>query len=200
MPILAADADALYDSDMIASLRGAITNISHGFAIVEVGGVGYKVFLAEDTALAMSVGSEVTLFTYMAVRETALELFGFQTETEQNFFELLLEVPGVGPRSALNILSLADVHTLKEAIASKNASYLTRVSGIGKKSAEKIVITLQDKVGIASGDLTGEADAQEALRALGYSPKEAREALRAVPHEVTEIQERVREALKILGK
>ncbi len=191
-----------YDGGMIASIRGTVTGVSKSSLIIDVGGVGYRIYTTEATALSYSVGSPAELSTYLAVRENALDLFGFENTAELSFFELLLEVPGIGPRSALNILSIADIRTLREAIASKNAGYLTRVSGIGKKSAEKIVITLQDKVtkGTPIGNLDSEADALEALRALGYSPKEARDALQEVPREITDVGERVRAALGLLGK
>lgn len=187
---------------MIASIRGTVQRVLKSSLIIEVQGIGYRVYTTEAAALSYSPGTPIELSTYLAVRENALDLFGFENPVELSFFELLLEVPGIGPRSALNILSLADVGTLRQAIATKNATYLTRVSGIGKKSAEKIVITLQDKISKETdiGNLDTEADALEALRALGYSPKEARDALQEVPRDITDVGERVRAALQLLGK
>jgi Holliday junction DNA helicase RuvA len=191
-----------YDGAMIAGLRGVVTGTGKGFLVIEVGGISYKVYATEDTVTTALAGTEISVVTYLVVRENALELFGFKRASELHFFELLLEVPGIGPRSALNILGLADVSTLREAIASKNANYLTRVSGIGKKNAEKIVITLQDKVakGDDAFDMEGETEALEALHSLGYSQKEARQALEMVPREVTGTGDRIREALKMLAK
>ncbi len=187
---------------MIAELRGTVSSIQKGSLILDVAGVGYKVYMTEGSLLTLAEGAPAKLAIYTVVRETALELFGFESRAAQNLFELLLEVPGIGPRSALGILSLADVRTLEGAIASGNAAYLTRVSGIGKKSAEKIVITLQDKIQKQDGmdGASEEGDALEALHALGYSPKEAREALQNVPRDVTDAGARIREALKILGR
>ena len=117
---------------------------------------------------------------------------------------MLLSVSGIGPKSALSVLDIASIETLRSAISSGNAGYLTNVSGIGKKTAEKIIIELRDKVGVsASGtdaSLRGDEDALEAMRALGYSAAEARDALRKVPTTIASGTERLREALKIMGK
>jgi Holliday junction DNA helicase RuvA len=137
------------------------------------------------------------------VRETALDLYGFVGEREQGLFEKLLTVSGIGPKSALGILDLASVETLHSAIVSGNAAYLTSVSGIGKKTAEKIVLELKDKMGAAisaSGEaVSGDHEALEAMHALGYSQSEAREALRKVPASVMGSSDRIREALRIIG-
>lgn len=187
---------------MIAGIRGKVVDTGKGYVTLDVQGVFYRVFTTEATVSTLTPNEEATMLTYLSVRENSLELFGFLLETERMFFELLLEVPGIGPRSALNVLSLADVATLREAISSKNAGYLTKVSGIGKKSAEKIVITLQDKVEKMESafDMSGETDALEALQALGYSPREAREALQQIPRDVESTRDRIRDALRILGK
>jgi holliday junction DNA helicase RuvA len=153
--------------------------------------------------VTLTAGSKASLWTYLAVRENALDLYGFPNETEQYFFEMLLTVSGIGPKSALAILNIADVETLRSAVARGNAGYLTNVSGIGKKTAEKIIIELRDKVGLAaegtSDAMKGDEEALEAMRSLGYSPGEARDALRKVPQELTKSNDRLREALKILG-
>lgn len=188
---------------MIGHLEGTVTAIRAGFIILSAHGVGYKVSVTKDTLGHLSHGSQASLFTYLAVRENALDLYGFQSESDQHFFELLLMVSGIGPKSALAILDIADVETLRSAIAQGNAGYLTSVSGIGKKTAEKIVVELRDKVGLAmegaSSTMKGDQEALEAMRALGYSPAEARDALRKVPQEFTKSNDRLREALKILG-
>ncbi|MFA7309888.1 MAG: Holliday junction branch migration protein RuvA, partial [Candidatus Paceibacterota bacterium] len=148
--------------------------------------------------------STVALWTYLAVREDALDLYGFSHEEELRFFELLLSVSGIGPKSALAVLDIASVETLRSAISAANANYLTTVSGIGKKTAEKIVLELKDKMpkgapGSASA-LRGDQEALEAMRALGYSASEARDALREVPVEIEGGSDRLRAALKLLGK
>jgi Holliday junction DNA helicase RuvA len=171
---------------------------------VQAGGVGYRVFVLKETLARAAEGSPVSFWIYTAVREDALDLYGFAHEDELRFFELLLSVSGIGPKSALSILDIASVETLRSAIAHGNAGYLTNVSGIGKKTAEKIVLELKDKVKAsehaASGALKGDQEALEAMRSLGYSAAEARDALRQVPSHIETGSERLREALRILGK
>jgi len=188
---------------MIGFLEGDVKALRPGFAIVLAGGVGYKVAATKQVLAHMRVGARVSLWTYLAVRETALDLYGFADEEELRFFDLLLMVSGIGPKSALAILDIATVETLRSAIAQSNAGYLTNVSGIGKKTAEKIIVELKDKVGLgaegSSGVLKGDEEALEAMRSLGYSPGEARDALRKVPATFSASNDRLREALKILG-
>lgn len=188
---------------MIGHLEGVVTAVRPGFIILSCAGVGYRVAATKQTLAGLSAGSKTSLWTYLAVRENALDLYGFRDEAEQHFFELLLTVSGIGPKSALAILDIADAETLRSAIARGNAGYLTNVSGIGKKTAEKIIVELKDKVGLAaegtSDAMKGDEEALEAMRSLGYSPGEAREALRKVPLEFTKSNDRLREALKILG-
>lgn len=188
---------------MIGHLEGTVKALRSGGAIIAVQGVGYKVALSKHALTRLSIGSSAAIWTYLAVRESVLDLYGFHSESELHFFELLLTVPGVGPKSALAILDIASAETLRAAIAKGNAEYLTKVSGIGRKTAEKIVLELRDKVGIGSEEtleaFEGDAEALEALRALGYSPSEARDALRRVPPTIVGSAERVREALKQLS-
>ena len=192
-----------YDDAMIGHLRGSVSAVRAGYAIVSAGGVGYKVFGTRELLLTLTQGSETSVWTHLAVRESILDLYGFSNEEELRLFELLLTVSGIGPKSALAILDIASVETLRSAISASNASYLTKVSGIGKKTAEKIVLELRDKVGasIEGSDaaLHGDEEALEAMRALGYSQGEARDALRKVPQEIERSNERLREALRILG-
>jgi Holliday junction DNA helicase RuvA len=191
-----------YDETMIGSVEGAVSAKRAGFIILAAGGVGYKVAATRETLAHCKVGETMFLWTHLAVREDSLDLYGFKTENDVHFFELLLTVPGVGPKSALAILDMAPVETLHSAIAQSNTQYLTKVSGVGKKTAEKIVLELRDKVGKETdvhGTLQGDEDALEAMRSLGYSVREARDALRAVPREVIKSNDRLREALRILG-
>jgi holliday junction DNA helicase RuvA len=187
---------------MIGSLEGVVFAKRAGFILVSVSGVGYKIAATRETLAKLKEGRSAALWTHLAVREDALDLYGFYTEEEMLFFELLLTVSGIGPKSALAVLDLADIKTLRSAIASANASYLTKVSGIGKKTADKIVFELKEKVGKnvnEGGVLSGEEEALEAMRTLGYTPAEARDALRKVPSEVKGGSARLREALRILG-
>lgn len=188
---------------MIGHLAGETRAVRLTYAIVSAGGVGYKVFATKETLARLTEGSEAALWTSLAVRENALDLYGFSDEEELRFFEMLQTVSGIGPKSALAILDIASTETLRSAISGGNAGYLTKVSGIGKKTAEKIVLELKDKVGLAAADstrvLTGDEEALEAMKALGYSHSEAREALRKVPSSITGASGRLREALKLLG-
>lgn len=187
---------------MLGHLDGKVIAKRAGFAILSAGGVGYKVATTREALASCKVGESAALWTHLAVREDSLDLFGFSSEDELYFFELLLTVPGVGPKSALAILDLAPVETLRSAISQGNAQYLTKVSGVGRKTAEKIVLELREKVGKdADGiSLQGDEDALEAMRSLGYTLHEARDALRKVPHEMADGSERLRAALKILGE
>lgn len=188
---------------MIGRVEGVVSAKRAGFAIVTTGGVGYKIAATHDTLAKLKEKETISLWTHLAVREDVLDLYGFRNELELRFFELLLTVPGIGPKSALAVLDIADVETLRSAIVAGNAGYLTRVSGIGKKTAEKIVLELRDKVGKSTEGsaraLSGDEEALEAMRTLGYTHTEAREALRKVPSEVESGSARLREALRILG-
>jgi Holliday junction DNA helicase RuvA len=177
-----------------------------GTALIDVHGVGYVV---RATAVALEEArrnpSRTVFLIHTVVREDVFDLYGFSNEDEQSFFKLLLEVSGVGPKTALGILNLAGIETLRSAIAAGDAAYLTRVSGVGKKSAERIVVELKDKLskagfGEGHGGRKEDGDVLEALVALGYSPLEARAALKSVPAEITDLQGRVREALRTLSK
>lgn len=189
---------------MIGYLNGVVVAVRPGFAILSASGVGYKVFATRELLLTLKLDHEAALWTHLAVRENILDLYGFSSESELRLFELLLTVSGIGPKSALAILDIASVETLRSAISAGNASYLTKVSGIGKKTAGKIVLELRDKVGASAEDgaasLHGDEEALEAMKALGYSQGEARDALRKVPQEIERSGERLREALRILGK
>ena len=189
---------------MISSLSGTVRHKDLNALVVDISGVGYKVFVTTETALETSPSSPIFLWTHLVVRETSLELFGFLDKETLDTFELLITIPGIGPRTALGILNVATPSMLRQAVASADTSYLTRVSGIGKKNAEKIVLELKDKLKITKED-TGmdtrsEGDALEALVSLGYSEHDAREALKRVSKDTKGASERVKAALKILSQ
>ena len=188
---------------MISQLNGTISYKGANYAVVSAFGVGYKVNLPLETLAKLKDGNEIKLWTYLAVREDSLNLYGFETKQELDFFELLIGVPGIGPKSAMGILSVAGIETLTNAIISRDTSYLTKISGVGKKSAEKIVLELKDKIKMADGDqitmIKEEIDAVEALRSLGYSTREASEALRSVGKNTTDVSNKIKEALKYLS-
>lgn len=192
---------------MIASLSGILRAKDERSCIVEVGGVGFKVAISTMTAAALPhLGEAISLATalYLRERDGSIELFGFLRRNEQAMFELLLQVPGVGPKGALAILSGATVDELERAIASGEEKLLMRVSGIGRKKAQKILIELKERyesLSFAEGENAEDTIAVlDALRGFGYSEREAREALRQIPKEVTTAEERMRAALRILGK
>jgi Holliday junction DNA helicase RuvA len=173
--------------------------------VVDVGGVGYKVYSPTEIIEKTPMREPVRLWTHLIVREDALDLYGFPGKEELEFFEMLITISGIGPKSALSILNLASIATLKQAIASGDSTYLTKVSGIGKKNAEKIVMELKDKLiftqeEVDSASRSYESDSLEALKALGYAEREARDALKKVPKEITDTSECVKHALKILAK
>ncbi|MES3004985.1 MAG: Holliday junction branch migration protein RuvA [Patescibacteria group bacterium] len=183
---------------MIGYLKGTILHTDDRFIILDVSGVGYKVFT--NTAF-VNTAKEVSFWTYLAVRETALDLYGFQTKEEMDFFELLITVSGIGPKSALSIMGLATLKNLRQAIKTGDVGHLVKVSGVGKKNAEKIVVELKDKIGdieFGVGEGVSDMDALEALKSLGYNEKDAREVLKKVS-DVSDTGEKVRKALKLLS-
>ena len=190
---------------MIGSLRGTVSGLIRGTVVVDVGGVGYRMHVTADTLTRLSEGQEVFMWTHMAVRETSQDLYGFLAKDDLIWFELLLTVSGIGPKSALNIVNAVDTDTLKSSIARGDAASLASAPGIGKKTAEKVVLELREKVGSiesksGSAVSNAETDIIDALESLGYSPKEARETLRAIPPTAVTTEERIREAIKIASR
>jgi len=186
---------------MIAKLNGTADELYLDKLIVVTSGVGYLVYTTTQTLANVRLGQTITLYTHHAIRETAMDLYGFLDRETLSFFELLLSISGIGPKSALGILNAAPIETLRSGIQSGDASHLTKVSGIGKKSAEKIILELRDKLGSidTGGDnLLGSGDAIEALTALGYSLPDARAVIQKMdPNASTE--DMVKRALKQLG-
>lgn len=187
---------------MIASIQGTVAGTHKDHLIVTVGGIGYKVF-APFSTLERVDGGEVFLHTLLIVREDALSLYGFATLTEREVFERLITVNGVGPKLALSVLSTLTIDSLRNAVLSDRAELLTRVPGIGKKTAQKIVIELKDKLGAgldsAPTDLFDDvnSDVMDALVALGYSIVEAQTAIQSLPIDAPRnVEERVRLALQ----
>ncbi len=192
---------------MIAKIKGIIDFVGNGFIVVDVSGVGYKIYASIETmrVLGKKKGNEEVLWTHQVVRENFLDLYGFTEYAELEFFELLITISGIGPKSALGVLNVAPVDTLRRAVSTGDTTYLTKVSGIGKKIAEKIVLELSDKLGSlstehkGSGVMKEESDTLDALIALGYSQIEAREALKKVSEGNVGTNEKVKAALKALG-
>jgi len=189
---------------LIAQLEGTILYMKSAYVVIGVSGVGYKVFSTEWTLGQIAGKPKVALFTHTYVREDTLALYGFLTLAELEMFELLISVSGIGPKAALGILTIADPDTIRAAVSTEDSTILTRVSGVGKKTAQRVILELKNKVadlplGTESGVLA-DSEALEALTSLGYSVSVAREALKSVPKETTDTSERVKIALKNLGK
>ncbi|MEK7063149.1 MAG: Holliday junction branch migration protein RuvA [Patescibacteria group bacterium] len=184
---------------MIGSLRGTVCGHIRGQVLIDVGGVGYRVGVTADSLTSLVEGQEVLLWTHMAVRETAQDLYGFRTQEELLWFEMLLTVSGVGPKSALAIMSAVDTATLESAIARRDLSALA-APGVGKKTAEKIVLELREKVGSIESVGPGSSDVVDALVGLGYSQKEARDVARSLPPSLASTEDRIREAIRIASR
>ncbi len=188
---------------MIGYLQGTMIDVREQSLILLVGGVGYEVFVPRHVLGNARHNVEISLWTATIVRETSLELFGFSTPDEYELFKKLISISGVGPRSALNILDIAPIENLVGAIRSNDASLLTKVSGIGKKTAEKIVLELHDKIDNIHTEISatrgGDTDVLDALISLGYNQLQAREALAHLSDDITEINDRIKEALRFLA-
>ncbi|MFO7634900.1 MAG: Holliday junction branch migration protein RuvA [Caldilinea sp.] len=195
---------------MVRNVRGTVTVRQKDLLVVDIGGpsggIGLKLYVPEPTAARFQEGAAVLLHTYLQVREDSLTLFGFESEDELSIFELLLTVSGVGPKVALSTLSTLSPDALRLALANGEPAVIARVPGIGKRTAEKIVVELKDKIkppatGIEALAQLSAADAEviDALVALGYSIVEAQRAVQSLPKDVAGIEDRLRLALSGFG-
>ncbi len=187
---------------MIGFLDGKVIEKHGGKATISVNGVGYLVSVPLSVADKLNTGSNTQLFTYLAVRENSLDLYGFLDVSDKALFELLLTVSGVGPKTALGVMNTASGSQIEKAVVEQNPSYLTKVAGVGKKISEKIVMELKGKMfanakNESLGDVDG--DVVEALVSLGYSQKQAREAVRDLPNDLTGANDKIKFALKNLS-
>jgi Holliday junction DNA helicase RuvA len=190
---------------MIASISGDVSRIGEDSLVINVGGVGIRVYVPRSVSGRVGgVGRQLNLFTHLIVRETELTLYGFENEEELRLFQVLLDVNGVGPKVAMSMLSTLSTDVLKGAIAREETAVLQRVPGIGKKTSERIMFHLRDKL-----DLTAEfasvpfiddedGDVIDILTGLGFSIVEAQSALQNIPHETEGIDARVQAALQYL--
>lgn len=172
---------------MIASIRGQVIQINKDNLVVEVGGIGYLVYVTDFLVQSQRRGEAVSLFTHLVVREDSLTLFGFQEKDELSLFQELIKVNGVGPRLALETLSTHSPDVIKRAVLNKQEEIFAQVSGIGKKTAQKILLSLEDRISftdvmVISPETAGiNAEVQQALVTLGYSVLEAQAALQTLP-------------------
>lgn len=192
---------------MLAWLSGKIKSKGAGFIIIEANNVGYKVFISPVVYADLASGQLIDLYTHQYVREDVLDLYGFKTIAELELFELLLSISGIGPKSALGVLSISKVSDIKDSIARGDSALLTKVSGIGRKTAERVILELREKIGqtdVALGKsgkgALGSGDEIDALMALGYSLVQARQALQAVDSSIKDSGERIKQALRKLGR
>lgn len=188
---------------MIASLNGRIQDIGLDHLVLELGGVGVQVFVPASARDQARPGEAVFLFTHLVVREDALSLYGFETREGRDFFVLLLTVNGVGPRLALSILSVLSPDAIRRAVFHEQAEVFNRVPGVGKKTAQKILLQLQDRIkpelGMAPAAAFSDVDGEvlSALTTLGYSVVEAQAALQSIPRDAPqEVEARLRLALQ----
>jgi Holliday junction DNA helicase RuvA len=188
---------------MIATLEGRIVAKGENYVIVDVGAVGFKVQVPSSLLDRLGgTGQDVSLFTHMHVRENEIALYGCSTPDELSLFELLLGVSGIGPKVALNIVSIMSMDDLRDVIARGDAAMLRHIPGVGKKTAERVMLDLKDKLGVGlefvSYPALTHADAEviSALTSLGYSVAEAQAALRSLPPEELPLEQRIRLALQ----
>ncbi|MGI6368215.1 MAG: Holliday junction branch migration protein RuvA [Anaerolineae bacterium] len=191
---------------MIASLHGTVQSLQEGALVVALGGLGLRVLVPRGVLDAARLGATIDLYTHLHVRENELSLYGFGTQAEMDLFLMLLGVNGVGPKMALAVISTFSPETLRGAVSRGDIAALTRIPGIGRRTAERLVLDLRDRVGTPPGDRwelpaarQGDLDVISALTALGYSLNEARDALATIPEGAEALDERILAALRSLG-
>ena len=192
---------------MISHIKGIVDEKFSGSVIVDVNGVGYEIMVPVSDYEDVKLGEERKFFTYHAVREQSEELYGFSSLAAKRLFELLISVQGIGPKAGIAILSLADAEEVRNAIANADVAFISKASGVGKKSAERVIVDLRDKVGAPSRYGAAEVkvgtavsrkepdEALDALMALGFTLKEATAALENVDASLS-VEERITMALK----
>ena len=190
---------------MISYLKGTVLTKKPKYLILLVNNVGYQIFANEKTLSELKEGAEANLYIHHQQKEDAQDLYGFLTLPELELFKNLVSISGVGPKSAINVLVAATVEDIIHAILSEDAELLKSVSGIGTKTAERIVIELKSKIGKLSQEATGvkatsgDSEVIEALLGLGYSRKEVIDAIRQLPKEVTDTSEKIKGVLKLMA-
>lgn len=187
---------------MIATLRGEITEIEENALVLETGGVGLRVFVPKPLLTRLRAGESALLHTHLVVRENELALYGFESASDRNLFVTLLGVDGVGPKMALAVLSTLNLETVQRAVFNEEPELLSRVPGVGRKTAQKMLLYLKDRLQPASGleraaaMSAADSEVLAALTALGYSVIEAQSALQAIPKDAPQdVEERLRLAL-----
>jgi len=194
---------------MISYLQGKILSKSDKTIILVVNDIGYQVFLSPLFLERLKINQDLSVFIYPHIKEDGWDFYGFETEEDLEFFKLLLTVSGIGPKSALNIVSGAKINDIKKAIITGDELVFQKITGVGKKNAEKIIMELKNKIApdFIKGKVTigtteenlGDWQTIEALTSLGYNEYQVRNAVKKIPANITSVNERIKEALKILG-
>lgn len=192
---------------MIASVQGIVQLKRKDSLVISVNGIGFQVFVSAETVSSAEIGKELFLYTSFIFRQDYIALFGFRSEEELEYFDLLIGANGVGPKLALAILSTLNPANIRHAVLSEEADLLSRVSGVGKKTAQKIILHLQGKISDTDGIMTGKVltnsvdfEVVEALTALGYSLIQAQTAVQAIPKDTPDtVEEKIRAALRSFG-
>ncbi len=201
---------------MIAYLRGRVSHLFLDACFIDVNGIGYRVFISEFTRRTIHVGTELELLTYLQVREDAMILFGFCSQDEYDMFHLLTSINGIGPKGAMGILSASEPKGISMAISQKNIAWLTKLPGVGKKTAERLIVELFDKVSLPENDATDEVfvdllptgedaadvkgEVTKALLALGYVQSEIIPVLRKLDAKSLRVEELIKVSLRELSK
>jgi len=188
---------------MIASIKGEIINKEEDHLVVQVGGVGFMVYVPEIISINSKIGDFANLYTYLVVREDNLSLFGFESREQCEMFQMLIRVSGIGPRTALSVISTLSIDMIYQAVISNQPSIFNQVPGIGNKTSQKIILFLQDRLksrideGVIGTVHDINSDLMDALVGLGYSVIEAQTAIQSIPKDIQgDLEERIRLALR----
>lgn len=185
---------------MIRSLRGNILEVHVSFCILDVGGLGYEIRTTGSVLSGLTAGEGILFYIHDHIREDAHDLYGFLAYGDLELFERLLSVSGVGPKVALTLMSAGSAGSVRKAILDGDLGFLTSIPGVGKKTAQKIILDLKGRLVEEEGMSSGDAEVVEALVSLGYASGDARKAVQALPVSVVDVSARIREALKMLSK
>lgn len=187
---------------MLGYIKGRVVDVSATKAVIEAGGVGYSIHSTPENLSRIFVEKEAQFWLHTAVRENDISLYGFISQDELRMFEMLLSVSGIGPKSALALISVAGITALEEAIISGETGRLTKIAGVGKKTADKIVLELGGKLAHKSTSKTAREDDDvfDALKSLGYRERDVSETMKEMPKEIVGANEKIKWALRSLGK
>ena len=188
---------------MIYSLQGIITEKEKDFIVVETNNVSFQIFVTSFLLKKIKLNQNIKILTYLEVKEDALALYGLENKTELQYFKYLVAISGIGPKSAINILSLIRIEDLEKAVLNEKLDTLTKVSGIGKKTAQRIILELKEKINRNLKSQPGEVEDDsliiDALISMGYNLSQARETIKKIPLETKGTDQRLKQALKILS-